>query len=404
MMDFDRAMNVRVNGKEVIRFALNGVTIWEKYSPASILLESDKSYVSEGGTINLTATVNDKFNRPCPNKNVDFYICDQLIQSVEEPYEATRDAKYFLSEGDFTNKSIEFTVDAISGNIDILCEAATIHPFFRMTGLQVGDIVKITDDGTFVKGYVNDTLMYTANHINNPGMIGFSLPNGATLTFSHFTEKGDVLIDSDMTDDTGVATVSYLVQDTQPLNIKAKCGIILSETFNLFIYTFYNTFLENMNGLILSNNNGTATLTDNGLKCLQVSGGNYHTLFKIDVPLDVANHKYYIEYILSDYNTSDNTPLRSSFINSEGNSVGSGAFCNTTVGWQILNSGWVRSNYSLPKGTKIGIHVEDGNYILYKNDVQVARSTQILNQIIYFAVTVWQNQYNTIRNFSIKQL
>ena len=266
MMDFDRAMNVRVNGKEVNRFAINGITIWEKYTPSSVLLESDKSYASEGDTINLTATVNDKFNRGCPNTNVDFYICDQLIQSVEEAYEATRDAKYFLSEGDFTNKSIEFTVDAISGSIDILCEAATIRPFFRMTGLQVGDIVKITDDGTFVKGYVNDNLTYTANHINNPGMIGFSLPNGATLTFSHFTEKGEVLIDSDMTDDTGVATVSYLVKDTNTLNIKAKSSNAESNLLIILTNVLWNPPLDGTESIHSLGRGGSLTVANGVLR------------------------------------------------------------------------------------------------------------------------------------------
>lgn len=127
MMDFDRAMNVRVNGKEVNRVAFNGVTIWEKYTPASILLESDKSYASEGDIITLTATVYDKFGRGCPDKTVEF----------------------------------------------------------------------INDDTS-------------------------------------------ELIATDTTNSNGIASVSYLVQGSEPLSIKAKCGIIVSKTCSIYDYGFYD--------------------------------------------------------------------------------------------------------------------------------------------------------------------
>ena len=169
MMDFDRAMNVRVNGKEVNRVAFNGVTIWEKYTPASILLESDKSYASEGDTINLTATVYDKFGRGCPDKNVEFIN--------------------------------------------------------------------------------NDTseLIATATTNNN-----------------------------------GVATVSYLVQNTGPLYIKAKCGIILSEVYGLFINLYQNNILT-CPRVKIGGSSGTTTISElsDGDIYIKRNGWSMETLFQL---------------------------------------------------------------------------------------------------------------------------
>ena len=141
-MDFDRAMNVRVNGKEVNRVAFNGVTIWEKYTPASILLESDKSYASEGDTINLTATVYDKFGRGCPDKNVEFINNDtsELIATATTNSNGIATVSYLVKD---TNPLyIKAKINNFNSNI--------LHP------LQTFDLTSFLTD-TINYSFVHDS-------------------------------------------------------------------------------------------------------------------------------------------------------------------------------------------------------------------------------------------------------
>ena len=229
MMDFDHAMNVHVNGNEVKRLAINGVVIWEKYVPVSVNLTSDKTIVTAGDNVCLTATVYDKFNRGCPGKTVDFFTDTATIVAsgssiVCTPGEYTRLAQHSFEEGDelvidLSNVNNNYSVKFIRNN----------RPNIEVqAGSSVSEMKFVKNNGIF-DWYQNGNLVSQFD-LGEVTEYGIRIGDNETCTVDSFTHKS-TLIDSVVTDSNGEASVSYSVQGTEPLYIHAKNGMILSEIY-----------------------------------------------------------------------------------------------------------------------------------------------------------------------------
>lgn len=92
--------------------------------------------------------------------------------------------------------------------------------------LWIGKSLTLTADKEIVT--TGDTVELTAtyNDLLHPETI-----EGLTIQFIN-SATGDILA-TGLTDDAGVCTVSYSVQNTESLYIKAKCGIIVSKTYEI---------------------------------------------------------------------------------------------------------------------------------------------------------------------------
>lgn len=316
MMDFDRAMNVRVNGKEVNRVGINGITIWEKYVPASILLESDKQFASQGDTINLTATVYDKFGRGCPSKIVEFYAYDNVISEVSNP-SADSNNRISLIQ-DFSDKVIECTMGSDESSLYIYTSGYSGGHFDSIgldLGVQVyeGDVLKIVLENNVAKIYLNDVFITThpSNLDNSFTDFGIGASGSSTFAVTSVKIKATTLIGSGNTDSNGECIVSYSVQNTEPLYIKAKCSILLSDVIaiNLSDGIIWNPPLRGETGELILHSASEANGEVVGKGFLLKEGWSNTGLWECSFEFRHDNIRYtgiiYLANLGTTYNNSD---------------------------------------------------------------------------------------------------
>ena len=161
---------------------------------------------------------------------------------------------------------------------------------------------------------------------------------------------------------------------------------------------------SNHNIFALNNTNGSLTFSSSGMKFMQDSGDNENTHCFVPAVLDLEHYAYDVTFTIVDWSTTDNTPFRPSVFKVSDNSrLKYMGLMNTTAGWLIGND-WSRTYHAISTNDIIKIHLEDGNYKVYRNGSEVGSNTSlVIDEEVYFGFTHWTDQYMIIKDFKIEE-
>ena len=231
MMDFDHAVNVKVNGRDVERVKINDIVIWEKYAPSEIQLQSDKIQVYEGDTVNLTAAVYNKFGIGCPDKTVKFYA-EYIVSENSNP---ESDNGIIPLAADMTDKIIECKVNNSSSYFKVTwaynyteTHVESIESYMHYE-INAGDIIKFVIADNNIKIYVNNELIGTIPYSEKVANFGI---NADEVSIDTITVKKNDLIGSKVTNSDGVANLSYVIPNNSDVHFEVKTNN-LSDTIDI---------------------------------------------------------------------------------------------------------------------------------------------------------------------------
>lgn len=154
----------------------------------------------------------------------------------------------------------------------------------------------------------------------------------------------------------------------------------------------------------VSNATGELTYSSDGMKFQQLLGHGA-SLAYVPVILDVVNHVYEISFDVMNWSTSFNTPFRCvARTVDDFTDLGYLPLLDTIRGWNI-NDVWERgTSHTISSGDTIKIYFEDGNYKVYKNDIEVAASDWVIGESIFSGFIHSADEYVTLKNFKFKEV
>lgn len=370
---FDDAKTVMIGNKEVQSIITsNGGVIYEKPSGWSLTLTGDKSVMMTGETATLTATLT---NNNVPQSGKSIIFCDANYTPFVHSYDGT----YNLNRHLGNSFSIYYLPQ---GGTHISIDSSNLHIILTNSGL-----VRMSDDN---HTWTNLFTTKTSLNLNNGVLFDdeghsydiSSYDNDFTLTTVF--GKGKVYFEFygvAVTNNNGVATVSYYGKGTGDLSIQADWeGRIQSEIF--VIEDCYSYDLTNYTSTMLTS--------------LQIP----------NTPFELA----YKSILKS--NTGHNTNLNIYGVLSDGTSevisvIGIGN--KNYAGWHlsfVSNGNW-EINYapnSKPLNTEYVVKYtyDNGLHSLYVDNQLLVSATKIMNNMHDIWVGIGQSEY--IKELKVKPL
>ena len=226
VLDLENAESIFINNKEVKQLKIGDTVIWEKVSIENLILSANKDAVTSGDTVILSAQLADANHDPIAKSGKTIEFRRILFEDTYSSYTTLN-----------TDIGDDYYIELEDAGIGIGSDTGA-YMFINSSSLQIynssmnkildvelssNDIVHITADYI----YINET-QYT-EHVT----AGVDISN--LVSASPTSTEGTVCLYDDLgssvTNSSGLANVSYLVQDTNALNIRANYGMILSETY-----------------------------------------------------------------------------------------------------------------------------------------------------------------------------
>ncbi|WP_305514899.1 hypothetical protein [Methanobrevibacter sp. V14] len=290
MIDFTRAKNITLNGKDVRQLKIGDTIIWEKWVPESITLTSDKNVASQGDTVNLTATVLDKWGNGCPDEQVDFIILDNILVEEQSNITYVEGNNNLTSHDLFPDDKVTIKVSSVSGDPRFFQSGYDSGYSFSDLGIVSGSEITLIKKDAYstvvVDGQSHELALWSAN-------LSVYLDSSSSCSLDSIKHTRDELIDSGVTDSNGTCSVSYLLKDTNPLNIKAISSQIESNVLNLNII-LWQPKLDGSDAITkwssLTNKTENGVFTSHGSYLTE--GWDNTGLWQLDADLSASNANY----------------------------------------------------------------------------------------------------------------
>ena len=260
------------------------------------------------------------------------------------------------------------------------------------------DGIDLSSDKDILSAYDSESATLTAQLLSgsSPALVA-----GETVSFEVRKTSDDSLVETltDITDSSGIATVSYLGEGVGDLYIKAVCGLS-SETFSIEDCIDTDPLIADNNKFALTGS-ANVSYSSNGLSMVGTANATSLYLYKGTLPSNFVFECDVVSYTVGAYNWSAEICVSHTAISNgvnNGNKTRFGTFTDVNYG----NTGFTYTDVSrVDAPYHLKVEIENGTATFYIDDVQKHQRSSGTTD---FGLKSYNNRGVVIKNMKIKPL